>query len=586
MIATLKKVWGIFAPEEQRKALVVLFLVVLMALLETAGVVSIIPFLTVLSRPAIVAENPWMTRLSAAMGVGSSRDFIVVLGLVSMALVIASSVFKAVTQHIINRFVHLERHAISVRLLAQYLHQPYEFFLTRNSAELNKNVLAEVDQVLFGLIHPIAQMLAQGAVVLAMAIVILAFDPVMALSILAVVGVLYALIYGAVRHRLKRIGAEMAEANRERYQACSEALAGIKDVKITHSADGYLSRFHRASRLYARHFAANDTLSQSPMYVVEAVGYSGLIVIALVLLLKTDDVARVMPALGLYGFAAYRMLPAAQTIYRGLARMRFSANALERLHADLTLPVDAESAPGPQPTLAPQREIRLDGIWFAYPSHADTPVLRDLSLAIAANTTVGIVGRSGAGKSTLMDVLLGLVQPQVGQFSIDGLAVAGAQGMAAWQRTIGYVPQHVFLADASVMENIAFGVPAQRIDRKAVERAARAAQIHDFVANELPQAYTTTVGDRGIRLSGGQRQRIGIARALYRDPPVLFFDEATSALDAQTEADLNESIRALSGRKTIIVIAHKAQSLLYCNQVLKVEDGRCQLIDGVTHAID
>jgi ABC-type multidrug transport system fused ATPase/permease subunit len=256
-------------------------------------------------------------------------------------------------------------------------------------------------------------------------------------------------------------------------------------------------------------------------------------------------------------------------MYRGFAKLRVSSAALESIHRDLALP-DEPAATG-DAILAPRKDIRLRGIRYAYPSAPDKPVFDGFDLVVPANASLGIAGRSGAGKSTLMDLLLGLLQPQAGTLEIDGVAV-DAGNVAAWQRAIGYVPQHIFLADASVAENIAFGVPREEIDMQAVERAARAAQIHDFVANELPQGYDTDVGDRGIRLSGGQRQRVGIARALYRDPPVLFLDEATSALDAQTEEALNDAIRELSGSKTIVVIAHKESSLRACQEVVSIAD--------------
>jgi ABC-type multidrug transport system fused ATPase/permease subunit len=275
----------------------------------------------------------------------------------------------------------------------------------------------------------------------------------------------------------------------------------------------------------------------------------------------------VLPALGLYGFAAYRMLPAAQIMYRGFAKLKVSSAALQSIHHDLTLPVEQE-ATGTS-VLAPQKEIRLQGVRYAYPSAPDKPVFDGFDLVIPANTTVGIVGRTGAGKSTLMDLLLGLLQPETGALCVDGVKI-DTSNVAAWQRAIGYVPQHIFLADASVAENIAFGVTRKDIDMQAVERAAHAAQIHEFIVGEMPQGYDTAIGDRGIRLSGGQRQRIGIARALYRDTPVLFFDEATSALDAQTEEALNEAIQNLSGSKTIVVIAHKAASLSGCQIVVSV----------------
>jgi ABC-type multidrug transport system fused ATPase/permease subunit len=276
----------------------------------------------------------------------------------------------------------------------------------------------------------------------------------------------------------------------------------------------------------------------------------------------------VLPALGLYGFAAYRMLPSAQIMYRGFAKLKFSSASLDAIHRDLRLPEEVFFATAPP--LVPTREIRLQGVTYAYPSTPDKPVLDNFNLTIAAGTSVGIVGRTGAGKSTLMDILLGLLQPQAGTLSVDGSAI-DATNVSAWQRAIGYVPQHIYLADASVAENIAFGLARKDIDMAAVERAARAAQIHDFIANELASGYDTKVGDRGIRLSGGQRQRLGIARALYRDPPVLLMDEATSALDSNTEELLTRAIRDLSGSKTVAVVAHRLTSLEFCERTMEIE---------------
>jgi ABC-type multidrug transport system fused ATPase/permease subunit len=572
MIGSLGKTWELFTPGERHKAAWMLVLVILMAMAETLGVLSIMPFLSVLGRPAFVHENPLLQAVYTRWGFQDERGFILGLGLSSIAIVIASSIFKTVTLHVLNRFVHLERNSISARLLSRYLHQPYEFFLAHNSSGLAKNVLSEVDQLVFELIQPLSQLLAQGAVVLAMTLLIFCYDPATAIGIVAVLGLLYSAIYGLVRKTLMRIGREWQKANTQRYQATNEALGGIKDVKITHSAAAYQEQFERASRLFSRHMATNDTLSQSPLYLVEAIGYSMLIVVALVLLLRSNDIAHVLPALGLYGFAAYRMLPAAQVMYRGFAKLRVSSAALDNIHRDLALP-DEPMATGTS-TLMPQKEIRLHEIRYAYPSTPDRPIFDDFNLIIPANTSVGIVGKSGAGKSTLMDLLLGLLNPQKGILSVDDVPI-DASNVAAWQRAIGYVPQHIFLADASVAENIALGIPRETIDMQSVEQAARTAQIHDFVVSELPLGYETAVGDRGIRLSGGQRQRIGIARALYRNPSVLFMDEATSALDPQTEDAINEAIHSLSRSKTIVVIAHKASSLRCCRHIVEIDQQAC-----------
>ena len=570
MGSDLRKIWDIFTPPERRRAIWMLLLVVLMALAETAGVLSIMPFLSTLGRPEIVIEQGWLQAAYRASGLRDAHSFTIALGVASIAFVVASSAFKILVQHALNRFIHMQRHSISVRLLGKYLRQPYAFFLSRNSADLNKNILSETDQLSASMMQPLAQMLAQGAVVLAMTILIVVYDPWMAACIVVVVGGLYALIYGLVRKRLVRIGTERLAANRERYQASNEALGGIKDVKVTHAAKAYTQRFRHASHLYSRHMAANDTLSQTPLYLVEAVGYTGLILIALALLLRSEGIAHVLPALGLYGFAAYRMLPAAQIMYRGFAKLRFSSPALDAIHRDLTLP-EEQTRPADS-ALEPHTEIRLQGVSYAYPAAPNAPVLNDFDLTIPAHTCIGIVGESGAGKSTLIDLLLGLLYPQAGTLSVDGIPIT-ADNIGAWQRAIGYVPQHIYLADTSVAENIAFGIARDSIDMQAVERAARAAQIHDYIVNGLPDGYETKIGDRGTRLSGGQRQRVGIARALYRDPPVLFLDEATSALDPQTESALNEAISHMSGEKTILIVSHNQAGLRNCRDVVTLAHG-------------
>jgi len=565
MLSTFHKVWQLFTPSERRRTLLMLVLIILMALAETVGVISIMPFLSALGRPEIVHENPWLQRLYSASDAHGTRSFIVLLGLISMAAVVLSSAFKTVTLHLVTRFVYMLRHSLSTRLLERYLGQSYEFFLSRNPAELSKNVLSEADQLTFSLLQPLSLLIAHGTVVVAMVALVVAYDPAMALVIVLAVGLLYGLIYLLVRQRLKHVGQARQQADIGRYQACNEALGGIKDVKVTHTGAAWLGAYARDSRQFARHMATAETISSSPLYIVEAVGYSGLILIALFLLLRSDNIGQVLPALGMYGFAAYRLLPAAQIMYRGFARLQYSAATLDLIHQDLNLPIAVGKEAG-EP-ITPRKEIRLRGIRYAYPSAPDKPALDGVDLLIPVHSSTGIAGQSGAGKSTLMDVLLGLLQPQAGTLEVDGVPITTAN-LADWQRAIGYVPQHIYLADASVAENIAFGVPRDQIDMATVQRAARAAQIHDFVVSELPQGYNTTVGDRGVRLSGGQRQRVGIARALYRDPPVLMMDEATSALDGATELAVNEAIRALSGSKTIVVIAHREASLRACEQVI------------------
>lgn len=562
----LSKIWSLFTPVERRKALFVLFLIICMAGLETIGVISIMPFLSVLARPQMVEENPWLNSVYRGLNSENPHDFVVMLGVFSIAMVIFSSIFKTVIYHVINRFIHMERYSISKRLLSRYLRQPYEFFLNKNGADLSKNVLSEVDMVIFNLVHPVGQLIAQLVVIMAMTVLVVFYDPWIALGALVMIGGLYAAIYGLVRRRLAKAGGDVVAADRERYQVISESFGGIREIKVADVSHAYEQRFSTAARTYARQMAVSETLSQTPLYLVEAVGYTGLIFIALLLLARSNEIGHVLPALGMYGFAAYRMLPAVQIIYRCVARIQFSHAVLENIHRDLHLP---EPVPSPRdmPAIFPRKSISLRSVTYAYPSTPQKPVFSDFSVNIRVNTTVGIVGASGSGKSTLMDLLLGLQIPQQGRLMIDGVAI-DQENMVSWQKSVGYVPQHIYLADATVEENIAFGVEKKDIDIHAVERAARAAQIHDMIVNDLDKGYQTRLGERGIRLSGGQRQRIGIARALYRDPPVIFMDEATSALDNKTEESFNEAIRSLTGRKTIVVIAHREASLRYCQDLI------------------
>lgn len=567
MLIDLQKLWGILTPQERRKTIIMLALVTVMAMAETGGVISIMPFLAVLARTDVIFENSWLNWAYTTFNFTSSKDFMQALGVLSIAMVVGSSLFKTITLHIVNRFVFFLRHHLSVRLLERYLQQPYEFFLMHNSSLLSRNVLSEIDELLNGLIKPISQLIAQGAVVVAMLVLLFVYNPVTAVFIVLSVSALYGAIYLLVRKRLNRIGHERQLSNGKRFQACNEVLGGIKDVKITQTSDMYLKQFSSSSRNFARHQATAETLAQSPLYIVEAVGYTGLIILALILMVTSNDIAHVLPALGLYGFAAFRLLPSAQIMYRGLAQLKFSSASLDVLYQGLSL-----LSQTPKEEIKPlplKHEIRLENIHYAYPSTPDKKVLNGLNLTIKINTSLGIKGTSGTGKSTLMDILLGLLQGQQGKLYIDDVEI-NQNNVQAWQKSIGYVPQHIFLADATVAENIAFGIPKEHINQVALEKAAKAAQIHHFVENNLEQGYQTILGERGIRLSGGQRQRIGIARALYHDPSVLLMDEATSALDDETEITLNNAIDNLSGSKTLIIISHRHSSLKNCINIINL----------------
>lgn len=571
MLSSLKQLWQILSPLDKRKVIYVFILVMGMAFIESAGVISIMPFLAVLSNPNVVESNSYLKQLYDFTGAANKQNFILYLGFLSLFVVICSTVFKIVTQYAVNRFASLQRHYFSTRLLKTYLQQNYEFFIQRNSATLAKNILSEVDQLIWTMILPALTLMSYGVVLLSMVGILLLYDPFMAIATAFVLGLFYASIYMLVRKKLTQIGQEFTQANKERYQTCQEALAGIKDVMINNAEHGYIKQFEESSRVFARHIATRETLGQVPLNVIETVGYGCLIGLAMLLVVSGKEVAHILPVLGLYGFAAYRMLPAAQNMYRAISQIKFSEQVMSVLKPEFALEKDELKhieKNSPQ-HLKFENSIRLENISFAYPNRMDSPILNNFSLEVKRNASLGIVGKSGSGKSTLMDIMLGLLFPQQGKVYIDDVELT-ADNITQWRDLVGYVPQNIYLADKSIAENIAFGIAKIDIDLKRVEFVAKQAQIDDFIQSQLPLGYHTLVGERGVMLSGGQRQRIGIARALYKNPQVLFMDEATSALDTKTEQAVNEAIQNLNGKMTIVIIAHRESAVVGCDRLLRL----------------
>ncbi|ABI57695.1 ABC transporter ATP-binding protein [Alkalilimnicola ehrlichii MLHE-1] len=577
----LRKTLDLLTAREKRRGALVLAMVVCMALLETAGVLSVVPFLAVLGNPEVVHNQPLLAAAFRWSGLERVQAFLILLALLVFLLQVVAAGFRMLTHFVLNRYIEGRRHSLSQRLLETYLRQPYTFFLNRNSADMTKSILSEVDMFVLTVMRPLLFATAYAIVALAMIALLLFINPLLALAVATIVGGLYALMFLSVRGWLGRIGRERSQANRERFATTSEVLGGIKDIKLLGHEQAYLSRFRPASARFTRHLATSETLAQIPRFAIETVALGGVLILTVVLMATHGDVGAMLPTLGLYVFAGYKLLPAMQHIYAGVSRMRFSGQLVADIHDDLRerprlAPIDG----APPAPLRPRREIALEGIDFTYPQ-ADTPALQGIDLHIPVGRTVGVVGSSGAGKTTLIDVLLGLLLPQAGHIRVDGTAIDDRQ-RPAWRRALGYVPQHIFLSDASVAENIALGVPLERIDHAAVVRCARLAHIHEFVSGSLPRGYDTPVGERGVRLSGGQRQRLGIARALYRDPAILVFDEATNALDNETEREVMAALYGLARSKTIIIIAHRLSTVERCDHIVMLEQGR--IIDSGTFA--
>jgi ABC-type multidrug transport system fused ATPase/permease subunit len=469
-------------------------------------------------------------------------------------------------------FSRLGEYSLSKRLVKLYLRQPYEWFLQRHSADLGKTVLAEAGQVVGGAIMPLLDLIAQGCVVVALISLLVLANPVMACVGGLGMGVAYTAIYVVMRRRLVYFGEQRRVSNMQRFEALAEAFGGIKDIKVAGLEARYLARFEQPAYRFAISQRAAQTASQLPRYGMEVLAFGGILGIVLYLMRTSGSLQSVLPVLSLYAFAGYRLMPSMQAVYVNFSALRFGGPTLDHLHRELMTLERVPLNQGPGQSVPLTREIVLDQITYQYPG-AHRPTLQSLDLRIHAKSTVALVGTTGSGKTTTVDVILGLLNPQSGRLLVDDVLM-NETNRSGWQASIGYVPQHIFLADDTVAANIAFGVPADQIDVVAVERAARIANLHEFVSESLPNGYGAYVGERGIRLSGGQRQRIGIARALYRRPQLLILDEATSALDNLTEQAVMEAVHNLGHEITIILIAHRLTTVRECDQIFLLDDGR------------
>lgn len=568
----------ILTPEERRKAGWLLLVVILTTLFDVVGVASIMPFLAVMANPDIAQKQALIAFVQVALNLEDTDSLLYVLGLMSFLVLVFSGVVRITGQYVINRFTQMRAHSISVRLFDAFMRHGYEFHLHKHSGEISKSVLDEAGQLVSKIYTPASQLIAQCVVIIMLSALLIAVDPIIALTVTAVFAVLYGSFYWLVRGRLMRMGEERLASNVERYRSVGEALGGIKLVKLLGREAAYVDRFSKASERMARHQSASTTISNLPKFIVESVGFGGIILLALVLMAKhggheAGALSNVLPLLGLYAFVGYRMLPAVQQAYSAATTLRGGSAALHSVYSALEAsahlkPLKREEV-GP---MALREAISLEDVTFWYQG-AGRPSISDVAISIPAGATVGIVGCSGAGKTTLVDLILGLLEPRSGQIRIDGRRIDEGN-IRSWQATVGYVPQDIFLVDGTVWENVALGLSLDKIDKAKVRECARMAQALDFIEGTLPQGFDTSIGERGMRVSGGQRQRIGIARALYRDPPVIIFDEATSALDNLTEREVMESIGILRGSKTVLIVAHRMQTIKQCEMLLFMREGR------------
>ena len=571
---TLKKLLFLLTPNERKQASLLLLMMIVMAMLDMIGVASILPFIAVLSNPDIIETNIILKKMFEAsniFGVENSHQFLFFLGILVFLTLVISLFFKAFTNYVQLRFVQMREYTIGKRLVEGYLHQPYSWFSGRNSADLGKNILSEVGHIIGAGMKPLMDLVAQIMVATAIIILLFIIDPKLVITISLFLVSTYGLFFYFIRRYLNRIGKGRLENNLQRFKTVSEAFGASKEVKVGGLEQNYIQVFSKSAQHFARTLASAGVVDQMPRYFLEAIAFGGILLITLYMMTQSGSINNSLPIISLYVFAGYRLMPAVQQIYVSFTKLTFVKPSIDKIYNDIKnlKPFIINQDNG---TLPLNKSITLKNIHYNYPNTSRT-VLKDVSLNISAKTTVGLVGATGSGKTTTIDIILGLLEAQKGTLEVDGQTITKFNSRS-WQRNIGYVPQHIYLADDTVAANIAFGVNPKDINHEAVEKASKIANLNEFVLEELPKQYQTTIGERGVRLSGGQRQRIGIARALYHKPQVLILDEATSALDNQTEKAVMDAINNLNKNITIILIAHRLNTVKKCDNIFLLEKGK------------
>jgi ATP-binding cassette, subfamily B, bacterial PglK len=581
-MSMLAQIWRLLDGAQRRQLVVLQLISVIMALSTVGGIAAVVPFFTVLADPGAIGRNSLLSALYQHLHFQSPGSYVVALGLSFAAFVLLANTVNLAGTLAINRFAFRVGNTFYVRLFDEYLRRDYGFHSRSNSSELATRVLHETSRVATGILQQglilVSSLVTIGFVVVTM----LLLNPLVAAAAMLGLGASYAAIYAITRGRLLRNGRNESRHFAQRAQVVNEAFGAIKEVTVLNARDFFVQRFGAQCQSIARTELSTLAISLSPKNILECATVFCLVGVALYLRSRSDGVGPWVAQLSFIGLAAYRMLPALQQVFIAVVRIRANHSALDNISGDLEKALPGTSIPAAEGVVAsmsterqwlglPRREMRLHDISYRYAPDRP-PAISSLSLAITAGSSVGLIGANGSGKTTLVDVLAGLLMPQSGYVEVDGAALNHAT-RSAWQATIAYVPQHVFLLDATIAENIALGVPRAAIDRERLDAAVRLARLTECVAS-FSKGYDDTLGERGCRLSGGQRQRLGIARALYRDASLLILDEATSALDIVAEEEIVDMLDALRPTRTLVLIAHRLSALRHCQIIHELRNGQ------------
>lgn len=573
-IDLITKLKVILDKDEERTFLKVFFLDILMGIFQSISIVSIFAFINTVTEPASIYTNKYLSFFYEHLNFSNERGFLLAMGFTVLLLLVLGNLLSAYSTWLKTFFVWNVNCRITTKLLKKYLFSSYSYFLNKNTAELEKNIMSESDALAGNLLQSVLNIIESFIITLIILITLLLTDPLVTIISMGTLVSLYLLVYLRFSKFIKLTSRERIDENKSRYKTVVEALNGIKYTKVVGKENYFLDEYTLHAKRFTTLQAKNSIIGKAPKFLMEIIAFGGLVGVILYSLLTNGNIETMISLIALFSFAGYRLLPALQNIYDSYTIYRFNRPVLDKIAGDLEekgVIEEKTSSFSEKERISLKNEVKLKDISFSY-NDTNKFVLKDINLSIRKNSSIAFVGPTGSGKTTLVDILLGLLVPTKGTILVDDKEI-NMDNIRRWRRNIGYVPQDIYLCDDTIAKNIAFGFPADKIDMEQVKEVARMANISDFIENELADGYSTSVGERGIRLSGGQKQRIGIARALYHNPEILILDEATSSLDNLTEKEVLKAIEEVSKSKTIIMIAHRLTTVEKCDKIYLLENG-------------
>ena len=561
--------------KKQKKQMAALMvMMVIGAFLEMTSITLVIPVVTAVIQPDVLDKYEIVRSVCNLLHINTTLQFTVVSMIALILIFIAKDAFLFWQQKRMYRFVFTNQFQTAERLLRSYVNKDYEYFLNAETSVIQRSITADINNM-YTLVLAMLQLVSEVIVFLFVGVTLFILDPLMTLTLCVLLIVTLLVIKRIIKPIMNRTGKANQDYGASMYEWITQTVTGIKEVKVNAKEQYFIGEYLKQGKGYINAMEVYSMFANTPKLLIEAVCITGMIAYMLVLVLTGADVGNMIPTLSAFAFAAVRLMPSASRINNQLTQISFcepfffhvSDNLLDDISEekiDLSYAVEAKKK------LPVTKEICLSQITYKYPN-TEKYIFDHADLTIPVGSAIGIVGGSGAGKTTIVDIILGLLKPEEGKITADGVDVQ--EHYREWLKNIGYIPQMIALLNADIRKNIAYGVKEEDIDEDKLRHAIEEAQLDSFV-DGLPDGDRTGIGERGIRISGGQRQRIGIARALYEDPEVLILDEATSALDNDTEAAIMESINRLHGRKTLIIIAHRLQTIEKCDMVFRVENGK------------